>query len=175
MEIAIPSPGLVILCGPAACGKSTFARRHFRPTQVVSSDRCRAMLTDSAGAQWASGQAFELFHTIIEKRLALGRLTVADSTALSKTARRDLNRIAKAADTPVVLIIFNVSKDTCLERDGKRRRRVGEDVVAAHIEKLDIALKETRNERYHAVYILDEKEMDRAQVSKTKNQGRRDS
>ena len=168
MEIVIPRPGLVILCGPAACGKSTFARRHFRPTQIVSSDRCRAMLTDSAGAQWASSQAFELFHTIIEKRLALGRLTVADSTALSKEARRDLRRIARAAGAPVVLIIFNISEKTCLERDEKRRRRVGEEVVAAHVDKLNAALGDTRRERYHAVYILDEKEMDRARMKKTK-------
>jgi predicted kinase len=164
MQIVIPPESLIILCGPAACGKSTFARRHFRRTWIVSSDRCRAMLSDSAAAQWASPEAFELFHTIIDKRLALRRLTVADSTALAKEARRDLRRIARARGRPVVLVIFNVSKKTCLERDQTRRRRVGEGVIAAHMEKLNAAIKDARTERYDAVYILNEKEMDEVKV-----------
>ena len=166
MRIVIPSGGLVILCGPAACGKSTFARRHFKSTQIVSSDRCRAILADSPNAQWASGEAFALFHTIIEKRLAFNRTTAADSTALTKTARRDLRRIAAASHRQVALIVFNVSEKTCLERDGSRRRRVGESVIAAHIEKLNETLKDIRNEKYDAVYILDEKEIDAVEVQR---------
>jgi len=169
MQIVIPAGSLVILCGPAACGKSTFARRHFRRTQIVSSDRCRAMLTDSPATQWASSEAFELFHIIIDKRLALGRAAVADSTALSKQARRDLRRIARARRKPVVLIVLNVSKSTCLERDAGRRRRVGEEVIGAHIAKLNDALKDLRNEKYDAVHILNETEMDRVRIKMRKN------
>ena len=170
MQIVIPADGLIILCGPAACGKSTFARRHFRRTQIVSSDRCRAMLTDSPATQWASGEAFELFHMIIDKRLGLNRLTVADSTALSKPARRDLRRIARARRKPALLIVFNVSKQDCFKHDAGRRRRVGEDVIDAHIEKLNTALKDIRNEKYDSVYVLDEKEMEEAKVKKRKKE-----
>ncbi|HUW31381.1 MAG TPA: AAA family ATPase, partial [Planctomycetota bacterium] len=69
MKITLPDPCLVILCGPAGCGKSTFARRHFTSTHIVSSDRCRALLADTEDARWASAEAFELFHKIIEMRL----------------------------------------------------------------------------------------------------------
>jgi len=127
------------------------------------------MLTDSPATQWASSEAFELFHIIIDKRLALGRAAVADSTALSKQARRDLRRIARARRKPVVLIVLNVSKSTCLERDAGRRRRVGEEVIGAHIAKLNDALKDLRNEKYDAVHILNETEMDRVRIKMRKN------
>src|SRR5438445_9081066 len=46
MVVRVPDPSLVVLCGPAGSGKTTFARRHFRDTAIVSSDRCRAMIAD---------------------------------------------------------------------------------------------------------------------------------
>ena len=39
--------GLVVLCGASGSGKSTFARAHFGPTEVVSS-------RPAAGAWWAT-------------------------------------------------------------------------------------------------------------------------
>jgi len=168
MKITLPDPCLVILCGPAGCGKSTFARRRFKSTQIVSSDRCRAMLTDTENAMWASGAAFELFHKIIEMRLKFRRLTVADSTALGKPARSALRRIARESGTQAVLIVFNVSLETCLARDVTRRRRVGREVIARQIEKLQQAITDTRTERFDAVYILDEKEMAGVKIRRKK-------
>jgi len=164
MRITIPDPCLVILCGVAGCGKSTFAGRHFRRCQVVSSDRCREMVSDSAAAMWASADAFELFHLIISKRLRHRRLTVADSTALGKSARSQLRRIAREAGVPAVLLLFNVPRKTCLARDAGRRRKVGTVPIDAQFEKLAAALGDVRRERYDAVYILDEKEMDSAGI-----------
>jgi len=164
MKILIPKTSLVILCGPAACGKSTFARQHFRRTAVVSSDRCRAMLTDSEHAIWASPQAFELFHLILDKRLRFGRLAVADSTALSKDARRTLRRIARNNGRPTVLIVFNIDRVTCLEQDRSRRRRVGTEIVDKHSERLAEVLNEIRHETHDAVYILNQKDVYRAKV-----------
>jgi len=39
--LAIPQLSLVTLIGPSGSGKSTFARTHFLPTEVISSDACR--------------------------------------------------------------------------------------------------------------------------------------
>ena len=44
--IAVPEFSLIVLIGPSGCGKSTFARDHFLPTEVVSSDFCRALVSD---------------------------------------------------------------------------------------------------------------------------------
>ena len=45
-KLTIPELSLVVLVGPSGAGKSTFARTHFRPTEVVSSDRCRGLVSD---------------------------------------------------------------------------------------------------------------------------------
>ncbi len=90
MKIAVPRRTLLVLCGPAASGKSTFAARRFLPTAIVSSDYCRAMICDDENNQKVHRETFNLFHYIIQKRLDLGRFTVADSTALQPFARRRL-------------------------------------------------------------------------------------
>lgn len=40
MEVRFPELALVILVGTSGSGKSTFARRHFLPTETISSDYC---------------------------------------------------------------------------------------------------------------------------------------
>ena len=80
MKISIPELSLVLLVGPSSCGKSSFARKHFLPTEVVSSNFCRALVSDNENDQSATGNAFDLLHEIIRKRLARGNLTVVDAT-----------------------------------------------------------------------------------------------
>jgi protein phosphatase len=43
MTIHIPEFALVLLVGPSGCGKSTFARKYFKPTEILSSDFFRGM------------------------------------------------------------------------------------------------------------------------------------
>ena len=45
-EFQLPELSLVVLIGPSGSGKSTFARKHFRPTEVLSSDTCRGLVSD---------------------------------------------------------------------------------------------------------------------------------
>ena len=72
--IEIPKLSLVVLIGPSGSGKSTFARKHFLPTEVLSSDACRAMVSDNENDQTVTNEAFRLLHSIVRERLALGRL-----------------------------------------------------------------------------------------------------
>jgi energy-coupling factor transporter ATP-binding protein EcfA2 len=74
VKISIPELSLVLLVGPSGCGKSSFARKHFLPTEVVSSDFCRALVSDNENDQSATEDAFDLLHEIIRKRLTRGRL-----------------------------------------------------------------------------------------------------
>ena len=83
---------LIVLCGPAACGKSTFAQRHFRPTQIVSSDWARALICDDERDQRFNTQAFALVHFLLEQRLTLesavcGGLHGADCPGAQGSAR----------------------------------------------------------------------------------------
>jgi len=152
--LEIPVHALVILCGGAGSGKSYFAARHFRPTQVVSSDRCRAMVADDESSQAVSGRAFDLFYRIIEHRLALGRLAVADSTALSRDTRRTLRRLAARYGRPAVLIAFDVGVPTCLRNDARRPRRVGGRIIRLHRRRFLRELPRLYHEGYHALYRL---------------------
>ena len=58
MNLTFPDLSLVLLVGPSGCGKSSFARRHFRPSEVVSSDFYRGAVCDDEGNQAASRDAF---------------------------------------------------------------------------------------------------------------------
>jgi predicted kinase len=79
MHITIPKLSLVVLIGPSGSGKSTFARKHFLPTEILSSDACRAMVSDDENNQEVTNDAFEVLHFVAARRLALGRLTVIDA------------------------------------------------------------------------------------------------
>jgi 3' terminal RNA ribose 2'-O-methyltransferase Hen1 len=90
MKISISELSLVLLVGPSGSGKSSFGRKHFLPTEVVSSDFCRALVSDNENDQSATGDAFDLLHEIVRKRLARGHLTVVDATNAQPEARKSL-------------------------------------------------------------------------------------
>jgi predicted kinase len=153
-EIRILSNTLLVLCGPSGSGKSTFAARHFKPTQVVASDRCRALLCDSEHSRKINKETFDLFHYIIQKRLVLGRLTVADSTALYSFARRPLLDLAQQAGYHTCLLVFDVPLDICLERDAGREHRIGMDGISYQYDLFLEAMAVIRNEPWEQQYIL---------------------
>ena len=72
MNIKIPELSLVVLMGASGSGKSSFARAHFRPTETLSSDGCRGLVSDDENDQAATKDAFEVLHFIAAKRLAAG-------------------------------------------------------------------------------------------------------
>src|SRR5438309_11007679 len=95
MNISIPKLSLVVLIGPSGSGKGTFARKHFLPTEVLSSDVCRAMVSDDENNQAVTPEAFALLHYVAAQRLGLGRLTVVDATNVQPEARAPLVALAR--------------------------------------------------------------------------------
>ena len=67
--VQLPSPCLLVLVGPGASGKSTWAAAHFSPDTIVSSDRLRALVGSGEDDISASEDAFALLNTIVERRL----------------------------------------------------------------------------------------------------------
>ncbi|GCE10204.1 hypothetical protein KTT_00630 [Tengunoibacter tsumagoiensis] len=165
VSIIVPVRTLIVLCGPAGAGKSTFARqfvkRHasqgYRQTTIVSSDYCRALISDDESSQHVNRDTFDLFYYIIHKRMFQGRLTIADSTAILPEARHKLLELAHRHQYQTCLIVFNIPLDVCLEHDHQieRGRIVGEKVIAYHIEQLQGALTVIPQEGWDQVYILD--------------------
>jgi len=162
--IKLPARALVVLCGPAACGKTTFAAKHFAATQVVSSDACRSLVSDDPGNHACSADAFAVLYAIVRARLKFDRLTVVDSTALSADSRKRLLKIAGEFDAPAVLIFFRVPLAVCLERNRRRPRRVPAAVIERQCEQANEAAARIGHERFARVYELDAVEIDTAQV-----------
>jgi protein phosphatase len=122
-EIVIPELALVVLAGVSGSGKSHFARRHFAPTQVVSSDRCRAMVSDDENDQSATEDAFTLLNHIVATRLRRGLLTVVDATNVQERSRQSLVRLAKDHDVLAVVIVLDVPESVANERNAARTDR----------------------------------------------------
>ncbi|TYK46116.1 polynucleotide kinase-phosphatase [Actinomadura decatromicini] len=122
-ELRIPDMGLVVLVGVTGSGKSHFARKHFKPTQVVSSDFCRGVVSDDENDQSATGDAFDLLHYIVGVRLRRGLLTVVDATNVQSHARQSLLRLAAEHDVRAVAIVLDVPESVAAERNAVRPDR----------------------------------------------------
>ena len=118
--ILVSADALVVLAGIAASGKSTFAARHFAPTEVLSSDAFRALIADDPSAQGATDDAFDLLHRLLAMRLRRGRLTVVDATNVEDWARAELLRAATRHRRLAVAIVLNVPIEVALERNARR-------------------------------------------------------
>ena len=129
--IAVPSMGLVVLVGVSGSGKSTFARTHFRPTEVVSSDFCRGLVADDENDQSATPDAFDVLHYIVGTRLRRGLLTVVDATNVQQDARASLVKLARDHDVLVDAIVLDVPESLATERNKQRPDRdFGRHVVS---------------------------------------------
>jgi protein phosphatase len=155
---------VVVLCGPAACGKSTFAAQHFRPTQIISSDQARAFVCDDARDQRFQTQAFTLLHCLIEQRLSISRLCVVDSTALTASARQSLLELARRYRVPAVVLLLDVPLETCLDHDAKRERSVGRQVIERQYQLFEQAKSAIKQEGFEQVIELGGEDLDKVRI-----------
>src|SRR3954464_11394285 len=115
MKLPIAELSLVALVGPSGCGKSTFARKHFKPTEILSSDFFRGMVSDDEMNQAASEDAFELLHLVCAKRLAAGKLTVIDAPTVRAESRKPFVEMARKYHAQMVAVVFDLSAEFCHE------------------------------------------------------------
>ncbi|HQR35023.1 MAG TPA: AAA family ATPase [Blastocatellia bacterium] len=172
--IEIPDPSLVLLIGSSGAGKSTFAARHFQPTEIVSSDRCRAVICDDESDQTVNSEAFGLLHHIARLRLQQRRLTVIDATNLQFRARRPLLRMARAHRIPIVAIVFQVPLEICLTHNQARsERQVSSEVLELHQQELIAALSKLDREGYCHVYRVETPDLANLVVKKLRTTDRK--
>ncbi|MFF2199979.1 polynucleotide kinase-phosphatase [Streptomyces sp. NPDC058145] len=147
---------LVVLVGASGSGKSTFARRHFKPTEVISSDFCRGLVSDDENDQSASRDAFDVLHYIAGKRLAAGRRTVVDATSVQQDSRRRLVELAKKYDVLPIAIVLDVPEDVCAARNAARTDRADmpRRVIQRHIRELRRSLRHLEREGFRKVHVL---------------------
>ncbi|MFD6924949.1 polynucleotide kinase-phosphatase [Streptomyces sp. NPDC059944] len=147
---------LVVLVGASGSGKSTFARRHFKPTEVISSDFCRGLVADDENDQSASGDAFDVLHYIAGKRLAAGRRTVVDATSVQQDSRRQLIELAREHDVLPIAIVLDVPEEVCAERNAARtdRAEMPRRVIQRHVRELRRSLRQLEREGFRKVHVL---------------------
>ena len=162
----IPSRALVLLVGASGSGKSTFARKHFKSTEIVSSDALRAAVSDDEADQSASADAFEVLRLITGKRLRRGRLTVVDATSVQRDSRRSLRALAASHGRPAIAIVLHLPLETCLTRlQSRTDRLVAPEVVQKQTEDLAASLPGLPSEGFEQVYVLENTEdIDSSQV-----------
>ena len=155
-QLEIPELSLVVLVGASGCGKSTFARAHFRPFETISSDFCRGLVSNDENAQEATDDAFDVLHYIAGKRMARGRLTVVDATNVQPEARKPLVELARRYHFLPVAIVFNLPERFCHERNRARPDRTfGPHVVRNQTRSLRRGLRTLRREGFRHVHVLD--------------------
>ncbi|MFH8496834.1 polynucleotide kinase-phosphatase [Streptomyces coeruleorubidus] len=147
---------LVVLVGASGSGKSTFARRHFKPTEIISSDFCRGLVSDDENDQSATKDAFDVLHYIAGKRLAAGRRTVVDATSVQPEARRQLVELARRYDVLPIAIVLDVPENVCAERNAARTDRADmpRRVIQRHIRELRRSLRHLEREGFRKVHVL---------------------
>jgi protein phosphatase len=154
-RIEIPELSLVALVGVSGSGKSTFARQHFVPTEVLSSDFCRGLVADDETDQDATADAFDVLYYIAGKRLAAGRLTVVDATNVQAEARKPLVETARTHDVLPVAIVLDLPEKVCAQRNAQRaERQFGERVLRRQRDQLRRSLRSLKREGFRHVWVL---------------------
>lgn len=167
MRLAIPDMSLVVLVGASGSGKSTFAAKHFRPTQVLSSDTFRGLVCDDENDQSASQAAFDALHYVAGKRLQAGRVTVVDATNTQRNPRKELIELARAHHVLPVAIVLDVPESVCIERTRARADRgFGDGVVRRQRDELRRSLRNLEKEGFRRVHVLSSvDEVDAAEIT----------
>jgi polynucleotide kinase-phosphatase len=155
VQVTVPSMGLVVLVGVSGSGKSTFARAHFKPTEVVSSDFCRGLVADDENDQSATPDAFDVLHYIVGTRLRRGLLTVVDATNVQQAARASLIKLAKSHDVLVDAIVIDAPESLAADRNKLRPDRdFGSHVISRQHRDLKRSLGRLNKEGFRRVHVL---------------------
>jgi polynucleotide kinase-phosphatase len=146
---------LVVLVGPSGAGKSSFAARHFRSTEIISSDFCRGLVSDDENSQEATGDAFDLVHYMAGLRLRRGNLTVIDATNVDPSARKPLVALAREHDVMPVAIVFDIPEKVCRERNLNRPDRdLGAHVIRRQQRQMRRSIRGLQREGFRYVHRL---------------------
>ncbi len=153
--LEIPELALVALIGASGSGKSTFARRHFRATEILSSDYFRGMVSDDETDQSCTNDAFEALYYLLDKRLSRARFTVVDATHVRVEDRKRLIERARAHHCFAVAIVIDAPENICLERNSQRPDRAfGPQVVRRQIAELRRGSRGLNREGFRYVHFV---------------------
>lgn len=158
-EIKLPEISLILLIGASSSGKSTFAKKYFLPTEIISSDYCRALVSDNENDLSATNAAFELLHFLAAKRLKLGKLTVIDALNIRKEDRAKLVQLAKDNYALAAAIVIETSIRTLFDRHETRTdRNFGKNVLERQFDDFKRLMRSIEREGFSYTYFINPEE-----------------
>lgn len=169
-RIEIPEFCLVALIGGTSSGKTSFAHKHFKPTEVLSSDFFRGMVCDDENSQSVSGDAFDLLYYAANKRLNNMKLTVIDATNIQQSARKQVLSLAKEQNVHAAAIVLNLPEEILQERNKARpERNFPERVIRQHCRDVKRSIKGLKHEGFRFVYVINSLEqLENTEIVRTK-------
>jgi len=155
MNIKLPDFSLVCLIGASGSGKSSFAANHFLSTEVISSDECRARVSDDVSALDANDDTFELLQLTAAIRLKRRLLTVIDATSVQRADRASLVKLARRFHALPVAIVLDLDPEICESRNAERiDRKIKSKVARRHSSSLRKGIRGLQKEGFRQVHVL---------------------
>ncbi len=149
--MSLPDPALVVLVGPSGSGKSAWAAEHYRPHEVVSSDRLRSLVGSGEHDLDASADAFALLDQILGARLRRGLTAVVDTLGLDPARRRGYLELARSTGMPAVAVLLDTDPAECRRRNRTRDQPVPAPVLEGQLRRMRAAAGEIRGEGWYLV------------------------
>ncbi|MEM9468067.1 MAG: LLM class flavin-dependent oxidoreductase [Actinomycetota bacterium] len=124
MSRPLPTPSLIVLVGPPASGKSTWAAENVSPSQILSSDALRAVVGEHPLDLAATDDVFEILDRMLEMRSGRRLTTVVDTTGLDADRRAGYLDMARRHGLHAVAVRFTTSAAECKRRNRERAHPV---------------------------------------------------
>jgi predicted kinase len=140
------SPVVIILCGIAGSGKTTWAedlmdKYGYETASYISSDAIREELKCIEDMS-KNNQVFEIFEQRYIDSLKRGKDVILDATLLKKSYRAKYIQIAKEYNAYTMCIFMDIDTQTAIERNAKRGRKVPEDVIIKMANSVEVPAKD---------------------------------
>lgn len=127
-----PRGRLHLLIGPAASGKTNWARHNLGHTTIVSSDRMREELTGDPSDQSQNYLVFQRCMTRIRHLLHEGHDVTFDATNYQEDLRDQPVQTARWCGAEINSYFMDIGLEEALDRNQKRSRKVPEKVIHRH-------------------------------------------
>jgi alkanesulfonate monooxygenase SsuD/methylene tetrahydromethanopterin reductase-like flavin-dependent oxidoreductase (luciferase family)/predicted kinase len=150
-ERKLPSPCVVVLVGPGAAGKSSWAAGRFAAELVVSSDRLRALVGAGEDDLAASADAFDLLEQVVRQRVGRRLTTVIDTLGMDRKRRLGWLALAREHGVPCVAVAFDTPAAECRRRNRERAKRIPANVLTAQLKTWGVVKKELPTDGFDEV------------------------
>lgn len=139
-------PKLIMMIGPAASGKSTWAQRLKAETDeefiILSSDAIRKEIYGDEAIQKDPKKIFDLLHARARYYLLKGNNVIYDATNLLFKNRMAFLNYIKDIDCEKTAYIVVVPYEVCVGQNMTRERQVPESVIYRHFTQIQLPFKE---------------------------------